>query len=173
MAMRYQLASAMMAAPLLAAFTGATQPQAAAQAPQATAVHTQSYGYSQALGWRQVMSVLGRRQLYISTSDQQRGLIQAELAIVAPPRSGTIRDWADCGAVGLTERPVSQLADLTFSIQPFGSGATISVAAQFSEVREGPDGAARTLHCTSKGVLEDDMLLRFSQTSPVLVAGAR
>jgi hypothetical protein len=162
-----------MAAPLLAAFTGAPQPQTATPAPQALAVHTQSYGYSQALGWRQVMSVLGRRQLYISTSDEQRGFVQAELAVVAPPRSGTIRDWADCGAVSLAERPVSQLADLTISIQPFGSGATISVGAQFSEVREGPEGAVRTVRCTSKGVLEDDMLLRFSQTSPVLVASGR
>jgi hypothetical protein len=160
----------MMAAPMLAGFTAALAPQAAAQPSLPPAAHTQSYSYPQELGWRQVMSVLGRRQLFISSSDLRRGLIQAELSIVAPPRSGTIWDWADCGAVGLTERPRSQLADLTISIQPLGAGATISVAAQFTEVREGVDGAVRTLRCTSTGVLEDDMLLRFSQPSPVLVA---
>jgi hypothetical protein len=171
MSMGYQLARAMMAGPMLAGSTGAPPPQAAAQPSPAPAAHTQSYSYPQERGWRQVMSVLGRRQLYISTSDQRLGLIQAQLSIVAPPRSGTVRDWADCGAVGLTERPVSQLADLTIGIQPFAAGATISVTAQFTEVREGVDGAVRTLRCTSTGVLEDDMLLRFSQPSPVQVAG--
>lgn len=169
--MQYQLARAMMAAPMLAGFSSAPPPQAAVQPSQAPAAYTQNYTYPQERGWRQVMSVLGRRQLYISTSDQQRGLIEAELSIVAPPRSGTIGDWADCGAVRLTERPLGQLADLTIRIQPLGAGATISVAAQFTEMREGVDGAVRTLHCTSTGVLEDDMLLRFSQPSPVLVAG--
>jgi hypothetical protein len=168
--MRYRLLMAMMATPMLAGLIAALPPQAAAQPSQAPAAHSQSYSYPQERGWRQVMSVLGRRQLYISSSDLRLGLIQAELSIVAPPRSGTIRDWADCGAVSLTERPLSQHADLTVSIQPLGAGASISVAAQFSEVREGVDGAVRTQGCTSTGVLEDDMLLRFSQPSPVLVA---
>ena len=43
----------------------------------------------------------------------------------------------------------------------------------FTEAREGVDGAVRTLRCISAVSLEDDMLLRFSQPPPVLMAGGR
>lgn len=101
--------------------------------------------------------------MYVSSADKLNGSIRAELSVVAPSRSGMVRDWADCGTVSLLERPLNQLAEVIISIRPSDAGVTVSVGTQFKELRQASNGSVRTINCKSTGVLEDEMLLRLSQ----------
>ncbi|MGH6751395.1 MAG: hypothetical protein ACREE0_22815 [Phenylobacterium sp.] len=132
--------------------------------PEAATTHSRIYNYSNADAWQRAVSVVGRDGMYISSADKLGGSITAQLSLVAPPRSGTVRDWADCGVVSLLERPLNQRVDMSISIQPSGRGAAVSIGAQFKELRQGANGAVRTINCASTGVLEDEMLLRLSQS---------
>lgn len=154
----------LVAALLLAGCTTTSECEAAEPQAAASEGHSRTYDYGKDRGWNRILTVLSQSGMYISSADKVSGSIQAEFSIVAPPRSGTIRDWAHCGVVSLVERPVNQLAELSISLRPLGGGSVVSIGAQFKELREGPDGQIRTISCASTGVLEDEMLLRFSQS---------
>jgi len=145
---------------------GAAASELETVAPQATASEGRSRAYDDAKDreWNRILTVLSRSDMYISSTDKINGSIKAELSLIAPPRGGTIRDWAQCGPVSLVERPVSQLAELSISLQPLGRGSVVSIGAQFKELRERPNGQIRTISCASTGALEDEMLLRFAQS---------
>ena len=128
------------------------------------AQYSRTYDYGNDGEWNRILTVLSRSEMYISSTDKITGSIIAERSLVAPPRGGTIRDLAQCGAVSLVERPVHQRAKLSISLRTLGRGSVVSIGAQFQELREGPDGQIRTISCVSTGVLENEMLLRFSQS---------
>ena len=116
------------------------------------------YPASKDVMWERVMALFAENSMYVTASDKASGVVSFERADVAPNRSGAVYDWADCGAVGLMERPVNQLADLNVVVQATPGGARVVINSRFSEKREDLQRKARRVSCTSTGALEMRML---------------
>lgn len=103
--------------------------------------------------WAKVVSV-STQNMYLTRVDRTQGVLTAEEAVIAPNRTGAVYDWADCGAVGILERPISQLADVTFVVEPAPGGTRVTVSPRFSELREDVRRNLRRVSCTSTGAFE-------------------
>src|SRR4029453_5445942 len=86
---------------LLTGCTTASERKAVAPQVVASESHSRTYDYAQDREWNRILTVLSRSEMYISSTNKINGSIRAEFSLVAPPRGGTIRDWAQCGPVSL------------------------------------------------------------------------
>lgn len=105
-----------------------------------------------------VLAASTRNNYYVTASDRRSGVLNVERAIVSPARTGSVHNWADCGAVSLLEQPVSQLVELSLVVEPSGPGATVTINSRFSELRQDVHRATRRVNCTTNGQLEYEML---------------
>lgn len=105
-----------------------------------------------------IVSLSARNSYYVTGSDRRTGLVTLERALAAQDRGGTVRDWADCGAVSLLERPLSQTVELSVLVEPKGAGSTVTINSRFSELRSDLNRKTREVPCTTTGQLEYEML---------------
>ncbi|MGH6908751.1 MAG: hypothetical protein ACREE0_22820 [Phenylobacterium sp.] len=112
--------------------------------------------------WARVINVSPREGLNITNADSANGIISAELSMKPWGGSGDIQDWAVCGAGGMLQRPLSQHVDVKIVVLPDPAGASVTVNARFSELRQ--DKRTRTTHrvlCTSVGTFENTLLSKY------------
>ena len=149
---------------LLTGLAGAALLSGCATAPPSTyaVVNSRVYPSSKEAMFERALTVSSRKSMFVTASDKRTGVLSVERSINAPSRAGAVSDWADCGLVGVIERPLSQLIELNMVVEPNGAGARVTINSRFSELRQGTSRGVRRVSCTSTGMLERDLLEAFA-----------